>query len=168
MPRAAKSAEVHALQGTESEAKPLTNSTLKPGRAKIPGHLSKAARAEFKRAQKILTERGHATPGDFVLLSLYAEAVARWIAEKNDVATRGLWISVTVLTSNGQPVQKEIINPSRKHAIESEREILALAKSLGLTPADRDKVKQTDTGKKAQVIPGSALDLCPELFDGGE
>jgi phage terminase small subunit len=172
MPRAAKSAEVHALQGTESEAKPLTNSALKPGRAKIPKHLSEPARAVFKKLNRTLLERSHATPGDWVLLSVLAEAMVRWQSEKNDLLPppvgRGLWTTITVLTSNGQPVQKEIINPNRKHAVESEREILSLAKSLGLSAVDRDKVKPCDTGRKAVVIPGSAEDLYPEFFERGE
>lgn len=176
MGRPEKPIELHTLAGTVPRAKqPATVFALKPGRAKIPGHLSPAARSEFKKAQRILSERGHATSGDFVTLSLYAEAMARWIFLKADLQPppvgRGMLIRVPVTDSNGAVHWKEISNPSRKDVSAIERQILALAKALGLTAVDRDKVRPTagsvaqiEADKKAPPEPGTVAWILREQY----
>jgi P27 family predicted phage terminase small subunit len=162
MPRPAKSAELHELQGTVSEAKPPTHSTLKPGRAKIPKHLSQAARSEFKRCNKVLLDRGHATPGDYATLSVYAEVFSRWIAAKAEIEVDGLRPLTPVTDSNGQVVMVKRNHPLLPVVSALEGRLLALAKSLGLTVVDRDKPKQT-----AQKPTAPPLDEAEDFFDNG-
>jgi len=76
MGRPAKTEHQHFVEGTTSKAKHALESVYEGGRPKIPAHLSAAARTEFKRACKILLDRGTATQGDFANLALYAEALA--------------------------------------------------------------------------------------------
>jgi P27 family predicted phage terminase small subunit len=141
MGRPAKSPDAHALAGTTPYQPPKSGSAVVGGRAKIPAHLSRAERAEFKKLHAQLSERRVCTPGDAHVLALAAVAICRWIGEKKDLAENGRWKTVTVLDSNGQAIQKEIPNPARKDSVESERQILSLLKSVGLTPDSKDRVR---------------------------
>jgi phage terminase small subunit len=58
------------------------------------------------------------------------------------------------------------LNPLLKVAEHCEGRLLALAKSLGLTPKDRDSVKPTRPNGDEEIIPGSLADTNPELFGG--
>ena len=95
-----KTAHEHFVEGTTSKAKTAVESVYVGGRPKIPGHLSQAARSEFKRACKILLERGTATPGDFVTLALYAEVYARWVESKKQLGSEFI-VSTQVTDNNG-------------------------------------------------------------------
>jgi P27 family predicted phage terminase small subunit len=141
MGRPAKAQDLHKLQGTTPYQPPKSGSELAGGRAKIPAHLRRQERAEFKKLHGQLSERRVCTPGDAHVLALAAVAICRWIGEKKDLAENGRWKIITVLDSNGQPVQKEIPNPARKDSVESERQILSLLKSVGLTPDSKDRVR---------------------------
>jgi P27 family predicted phage terminase small subunit len=141
MGRPAKSQDLHKLQGTTPYAPPKSGSAIIGGRAKIPAHLDRQERAEFKRYHARLSERRVCTPGDAHVLALAAVVTCRWVEEKCDLKENGRWKTVTVLDSNGQPVQKEIPNPARKDSVESERQLLSLLKSVGLTPDSKDRVR---------------------------
>ena len=141
MPMPAKPAEVHALQGTRSKARPKSDSGIQGGRPKFPAHLTAAAKPEFKRLVALLEERRVVTPGDAVLLALAAEIAARWFIAKRDVQTRGLTITTTILSSNGEPLEKEKKNPCLAIAQESEKTLLSILDRLGLSPINREKVK---------------------------
>ena len=124
---------MHELAGTVSEVKAPSTSPLKAGRAKIPGHLSKGARAEFKRMQKILLERGHGTPGDATTLVLYAETFSRWVAAKAAIEAEGLRVPDTVLDSNGEAITRMRNHQLLPTVAACERQLLSYAKSMGLT-----------------------------------
>jgi P27 family predicted phage terminase small subunit len=146
MGRPAKSQDAHALAGTTPYQPPKSGSAVIGGRAKIPAHLDRAERAEFKRYHAQLSERRVCTPGDSHVLALAAVVTCRWIEEKKDLKENGRWNIVTVLDSNGQPIQKEIPNPARKDSVESERQLLSLLKSVGLTPDSKDRVRPAKSG----------------------
>jgi P27 family predicted phage terminase small subunit len=163
MGRPALSTEVHDLHGTRPHA-PKHEHAFTAGRPKLPSHLSKAARAEFKRAVQILERRGTLTEGEVTLLTLYSEIYARWIQAKHEIAT-DLMITTTVLDSNGKAHTQTKLNPLLKVAADCENRLLAIAKSLGLTPVDRNRSKLTAANDKEEIIPGSIADVMPWLLD---
>ena len=153
MGRPAKSEHEHFVQGTESKAAKALDSIYEGGRPRIPSHLGPEARSEFKRACKILLERRTATSGDFLALTLYAEVYARWIAAKKELGTQ--FIVTTAVTDNhGKDHTVDRPNPLIKVVENCESRLLTLAKSLGLTPDARDKVRKT----KAKQEEGAPVD----------
>lgn len=147
--RPKKSEFEHQLHGTVSQSKPPAPSVFTGGRPKYPKHLSPAARSEFKRCVRLLEARGTVTEGDVATLAVYAELLARWIQCKAEIG-RELMVETVVLDNNGMPHHQRKLNPLLKIAATCETRLLALAKSLGLTPIDRDKVKKTKDGATAE------------------
>ncbi len=141
MPRA-KTAQEHHLEGTQSQVgRTISGSDFKAGRPRFLSHLCPAARSAYKRACKLLEQRGTLTPGDESALAVYAEVYARWLDAKGELAKYGLMVTVTVLDSNGAPHDKRVKNPCLDIATGCERQLLALVKTLGLSPVDKDKVR---------------------------
>lgn len=165
MPRAAKTIRQHLLQGTVPQSKPEKPSVFQGGRPKRPKHLSQVAWTEFKRLVGILQRRGTATEGDYVIAALYGEVYARWIALKAQIGDQYM---VTTTVTNNHGVERTVsrLNPLLKVAQADESRLQSLAKELGLTPKDRDKVKPTSPNQDEEIIPGSMADLMPELVGG--
>jgi P27 family predicted phage terminase small subunit len=165
MARASKTIRQHLLEGSVPQTKPERPSVFVGGRPKFPRHLSPAARAEFKRCVQLLEKRGTVTPGDAAALAVYAEVFARWIQAKREIG-ESLMIETEFTDNHGVAHVVKRLNPLLKVAQNCEARLLALAKTLGLTPVDREKAKPTRPGGgKLEVIPGSLLDTNPELFD---
>ena len=167
MPTPRKSDADHFLHGTVSQAKTDKPSQFAGGRPKFPKHLSPAARSEFKRAVQLLEQRRTLTPGDYATLTVYSEVFARWIQAKKEIGD-ALMIETQVTDNNGNLRTVTRLNPLIKVAEACESRLLALTKSLGLTPVDRDKARTTSGVAKNEVIPGSMADLMPELLEGKE
>jgi len=142
MPRIALTVEELKLRprGTKSQAKPYSPE-IEAGRPRAPKHLCSDALVEFKRVSKILGKRKTETAGDFATLAVYSEVYSRWVAAKKLLAAEGLQIDVTVLDSNGAPHTNRKLNPLIGVVERCERNVLALASAMGLTPATREKVK---------------------------
>jgi len=100
MAREAKTIRQHLLHGTVPQGRPEKPSVYQGGRAKIPAHLSRAGRTEFKRYAKILEDRSTCTPGDFATLALLAEASARWISLKRQIGDEFM-VTTQVTDNNG-------------------------------------------------------------------
>jgi P27 family predicted phage terminase small subunit len=141
MGRPAKSPERNWLDSTKSQA---TNgpAAFASGRPKIPRHLSPLARRAFKRAVKLLAERGTLVESNETTLELYAETWARWIRVKTE-AGDSLMVDVSVTDNNGKVRVVRKLNPLLKLLAETESRLLALAKSLGLTQVDLGRCKLT-------------------------
>jgi len=137
-----KTPEQHRLEGTQVKPTRPEQSKYEGGRPKFRTHLSKAAKVEFKKCVAILEARGTITPGDELALCVYAEVYVRWVVAKQNIADH-LMIETTMLDSNGNARVVSRINPLLKVADTCESKLLAIAKTLGLTPVDRDKVKPT-------------------------
>jgi|SRR5580700_12335998 P27 family predicted phage terminase small subunit len=158
MARPRLSDEHHKLVGTtahKSVAK--TVSKLAATRPKMPSHLSKAAKAEWKKILPQLLERGSLTEADACALSLYCETKSRWIAAKADVEQNGLTITVTVLDSHGTPVSTRKTNPSLRTLENCERSLRGFLREFGMTPATRERVlpvkkQENDKPKSAAEI----------------
>ena len=142
MPRPAKTIRQHLLEGTVPQGKANLDSKFSGGRPRIPKHLSPEARTEYKRAVQFLEKRGTLTPGDYGQLSLYASVFARWLQAKEAVG-KDLMVDVTVTDNNGTAHTVRRLNPLLKVCESCESRLLALTRSLGLTPQARDTVKPT-------------------------
>lgn len=163
MPRAAKTIRQHYLQGTVPQGKPDSPSNYAGGRPKIPKHLSLVARREFKRICQLLENRGTLCEGDGQTIAVLSEVYARWVDCKKALGDQFL-VTTQLLDSSGTLRTVTRTNPLVKICQDCESKILALTKSLGLTPTDRDKVKPTTIDPSLEVIPGSLAETNPELF----
>jgi P27 family predicted phage terminase small subunit len=146
MPRLAKTDAEHRLHSTVSQVgrpKPVqTASVYAGGRPKIPTHLSRVARAEFKRICHLLEHRRTLTEGDRNSIAVLAECVARWVAAKEELGT-AYTITVTITDKKGNVFTTIKPNPLLKVVEVAEARILALSSALGLNPISRDKVRPT-------------------------
>jgi P27 family predicted phage terminase small subunit len=178
MPRPAKTEAEHWLTNTVSQvgrSQPgKTESVYVAGRPRIPAHLDKIARAEFKRLCFELEQRQTLTSGDRLTISVLAECYSRWLTAKRELGSE-FSIKTTVLDSNGSPVPVVKPNPLVRVVEVCEARILSLSKSLGLTPADRDKIKRAKAeaepveettydawAAKNNVVPISKPEIAPE------
>jgi len=144
MARPQISDELHRLKGTRptrAQAPAPSIAAVASGRPTCPAHLSPDARKAWRKAVKILADRGTLSAGDGQLLAMYAELVARWVAAKAEIAAKGLMVVVTVLSNRGEPIEKERVNPALKIAQESEKQLATLGDRLGLSPTFREKVR---------------------------
>jgi P27 family predicted phage terminase small subunit len=163
MGRPEKSPQRHWLDGTTTQAK-NGPAAFVGGRPKVPRHLSPIARRAFKRAVKLLEERGTLVESNETTLELYAETYARWIRVKTE-AGESLMVDVSVTDNNGKVRVVRKLNPLLKLLAETESRLLALAKSLGLTQVDLGRCKRVaDDTEKDGVVPGSIADLYPEML----
>jgi|SRR5882762_5464622 len=141
MPRAAKSAALHELQGTVSEAKSLTDSQVPPGRPRYPKNLSPDARAEFKRLCALLEARRALTEGDGRLLEIAAQETVRYRRACAKLDAEGEVRTYIRLDSNGQQVPVEKENHWLKIKADAVKTVVACLDRLGLSPLNKDKVK---------------------------
>jgi len=107
----------------------------------MPAYLSKEARKEWKRVLPLLEARGSVTEADAMALTVYCEAVSRYVAALKSLEQKGQTISTVVLDSNGQAHSSAKPNPSLKIAETCERTIRAFLREFGLTPATRERIK---------------------------
>jgi P27 family predicted phage terminase small subunit len=148
MARPRLSDEHHALVGTAYQSTAKVKSKLAAGQPKMPTHLSKAAKAEWRRLVPLLLERGSLTDADSAVLSIYAETYSRWLAAKADVEANGLTITVSVLDKHGVAVTSRKTNPALRTLETCERNLRSLLREFGLTPATRERVLPTQEQPK--------------------
>lgn len=153
--------ELHALKGTVAEPrKPnLIPLALLGGRPTCPQHLSKPARRAWLAAIKLLEARGTLDPGAGPTLLIYAVTMARWLEAKADLDKNGLMIEVTKATSKGELYTTTAENPMLKIAENAEAQLLAITKSLGISPEAREKVRKVKQVARAGVVPAWLADL---------
>ena len=152
MPTPKKSDDMHALQGTRSQAK-TAESEIAPGRPKFPKGLSPTARAVFKRIVSLLEKRKHITEGDVELVRIYS---LLYLRHKKALAKLDVEGEVRVyvrLDSHGQPHDQEKPNLWLKVAETAERNMVACLDRLGLTAMNRAKVKATGEPKDKPLDP---------------
>lgn len=149
MPRAALTPIEEYLKGTKSRAAKPAEAAV-AGRAAKPTHLSPEAQLVWKRVSKIMGLRGTETVGDFAALAVFCECYVRWVQAKRELGTE-LMITDTVLDSNGTAYTKKKLNPLLKVVEAAERNVLTLARELGLTPLLREKVKPAKPAEEAEA-----------------
>jgi P27 family predicted phage terminase small subunit len=152
------------VRGRTSEAKAPAPSPYVAGRPKFPPHLSKMAKAEFKRVAGLLEQRRTLTEADGTALGTYARCWQRWVEAEKNVDDRGASYLVPVFDRNGNKVgEKEKTNPRLIEAAMLRKELLQHAAALGISPASREKVKQAASAK-TETAP---IDEAEEFFDNG-
>jgi P27 family predicted phage terminase small subunit len=162
----AKTELEHHVSGTRPQLGRYHQPTARPsvyagGRPKIPAHLDKLARAEFKRVCQALEQRKTLTPGDRLTIAVLAECYSRWCQAKQKL---GSDYTITITDGEGNSCTKT--NPLVKIVEVCEARLLSLQNALGLTPAARDKVRQTGFDPSLEVIEGSIADKYSHLFNG--
>jgi P27 family predicted phage terminase small subunit len=155
VPRPAKTDQQHQMQGTVSQVG-RTNSTQATsryagGRPKIPQHLDKLARAEFRRVCDELEQRRTLTSGDRTTIAVLAECYARWVTAKAELGSN-YTITATITDKKGNVITMIKANPLLKVVEVCEARILSLQTALGLTPQARDKVRPTQFDTPAEEI----------------
>ena len=160
----AKTQREHLLTGTKPSYKAEKPSRFVGGKPSCPSHLSPAAKKEFRRCVNLMLARGTVTPGDVSLLTVYSTVYARWCAAKAEIGD-DLMVEHTSLDSHGKVHVSRRVHPLLKIAAECETKLLALVRTLGLTPLDRERTKPTNEDGNDEIIPGSMADQFPELFD---
>ena len=148
--------ELHRLRGTRPTRALDHGDDIPAARPKFPKTLTAEARAIFKMLVKQLEERRACTAGDMQILHLFAEKHVRWVTARAKVAELGEVVTDTRLDSNGAAHEVLRKNPWLTVAQESEREMHAILRDLGLTPNARSKVKQV--GEKEKPAPVSFED----------
>jgi P27 family predicted phage terminase small subunit len=98
-----------------------------------PAHLSKLAKAEWKRLAPQLHELGLLTALDRPALALYCQSWARWVEAEQQLAADGL----TVPSRGG--VLKA--NPWVAIVARAQQDMHRLAAEFGMTPLARQRVK---------------------------
>ena len=152
MPTPRKSAELHDLTGTKSQAKPEPEFTLPPGRPKCPKNLSPDSRDAFRRICKLLESRRALTTGDGELIKVFAINFDRHARAIEHLLTEGEVCKYTRLDSNGQPHEVEKENLWLKIAVTAEKNMIAVLDRLGLSPLNRGKIKPTEEPKPTPEI----------------
>ena len=138
----------HRLTGTYradrhgiADPAPTAAPAVPASRPRCPAHLSPEAKQEFRRLSKILGARRWEDEGTFVVLSVYAQVYSRWVEAKRLLAEEGLRVVVQVTDSRGEVRSKIVNHPLLPIIADLERRLLALAKSMGLSPDSRGKVE---------------------------
>jgi P27 family predicted phage terminase small subunit len=116
----------------------------------------------MKRVVRILLARGTATEGDYAVAAMYGEIYARWVELKRQVGAEYM-VTTQVTDNNGNLRTVTRVNPLLKVLAQTEQRLQSLAKELGLSPKERDRVKPTALNDKEEIIPGSMADLYPNL-----
>lgn len=142
---------VKRAQGNPGK-RPINNEEPKfdAGLPKPPSHLSKEARAEWRRVASELHRAGVITTMDRAALAAYAQAYGRWSEAEKKVNELGF----VVKTGLGNLVQ----NPYLSVANRAMQDVVKIAAEFGLTPASRTRVKASGEKKKS---------LAEELFGPG-
>jgi phage terminase small subunit len=95
-----------------------------------PAHITGLAAAEWRRAAKVLTERGDLDPAVLATLECYAVQYARWRDAEAHVAEFG---AIVPAPRTGVPIP----NPHLSVANRAGENLLKLAKALRITPDTR-------------------------------
>lgn len=112
-----------------------------------PRHLSKTARAEWRRVLKELQVQGVVTVVDRAALAAYCQAYARWAdaedafaAMQTEAAKKGdLSKALLVKTKTGNYIQNPLVGACNR-AMEL---MLRAAVEIGMTPSARSRIVQT-------------------------
>jgi P27 family predicted phage terminase small subunit len=122
--------------------------TLEPRLPTCPRWITGEARAEYRRAGKLLADMRVVTEADRAALAAYAVVYGRWCEAERMVNEKGLLVLGTMKT----PIQ----NPYLSVARQSLDQMIRLCAELGLTPSSRSRL---------QAAPAeNETDLATELF----
>lgn len=146
------------LEDTEPGALPAS-------RPKCPASVKAdpEAKAAWNEAVKTLESRGTLTRGDASTLTVFALCTSRYLKANADVTARGFEVEVVRVNKKGEEYSTSVPNPSLRILDACERQLLALQKTLGMTPADRTKVKRTKPRETPKTKENATLLAFPGL-----
>jgi P27 family predicted phage terminase small subunit len=101
----------------------------------------------------LLEKRRHLTEGDIELLRIYSLLYVRHAKALEKIEAQGEICVYVRLDSNGQPHDQEKPNLWLKVAETCEKNMVACLDRLGLTPANRAKIKPTGDDKNKPADP---------------
>jgi len=160
MGRKAHDTNTHWLHGTRSQATAPTESSIPAARApKYPRGLPASLRRPFREMCATLSARRALTDGDAELIALFVALADRRTRALAAVETEGLLTSETRFGSNGEPSTRRIKNPHLVIAQESEKQMTAILRELGLTVLTRDKSKPTRARPAEELSDDEAYEL---------
>jgi P27 family predicted phage terminase small subunit len=113
---------------TPNEPKPKAKNTTPP----VPGHLSAAAKKEWRRVAKELHGLGLLTSIDRTALAAYCETFVTWVEALAKCREMGL----IVKSPNGFPIQ----NPYLSVASQAEKRMRGWLGEFGMTPSSRTRI----------------------------
>ena len=157
MPRERIDLEQHKLQGTKpSYTEP--ESLVVASRPKIPNEFPKGTvlRKWFKQYCQDLEKRRTLTSGDAELLRIAVICRDRHARAFAHVQTEGEIVTYQRLDADGHSV--DVVKPNLwlKVAQDAEKQLVAILDRLGLTPANRNKIRPTEKPKEKDFA-GDAL-----------
>jgi len=134
--------DLHKLRGTRPTPRTEpAQANDEQGTPQKPAWLSAAASEEWDRIIPLLEQRGSITAADGMVITIYAESVARYQAGLKALDEKGLEVTVTRLDSNGQAHEVTKPNPAIKLVQDTEKVIRQSLVELGLTPRSRERIK---------------------------
>jgi len=150
MPAHRISDELHELHGSESkanEAPPVVS-----GRPRVPRHLSKEEKVEFRAFCRQLESRRALTPADGPLIELAAVLRCRARKAERMVAEQGEIVMYPRKDTNGQFRDVPKKNMWLEIAEASESKLQSILDRLGFTPLNRPKVQPTKEKKREGIV----------------
>jgi P27 family predicted phage terminase small subunit len=146
------------LQGTKP-AYVEADSQVLASRPKFPKEFKSGSleRKFFKQYCQPLERRRTLTEGDAELLRVVVINRVRHLRAMEHLSLEGEICTYTRLDSNGQPHDVVKENLWLKVAVDSEKTIVAILDRLGLTPANRAKVKPAEKAKTAVDAAAEAM-----------
>jgi P27 family predicted phage terminase small subunit len=147
-PRERKSLDEHKLQSTKPQYVEPSSEVI-GSRPKIPVEFPKGTplRKWFKQYCADLEKRRTLTSGDAELLRIAVVCRDRHARALVHLRTEGEIVTYVKLDSNGQPHNSVKPNLWLKVAQDAEKQLVAILDRLGLTPANRAKIKPTEKPK---------------------
>jgi len=163
VPQPRKTLAMHKLHNTSPhyETGKVTESHIAGGRPKCPRYLTPDAKKKFRSLVRELESRRTLTPGDGSLLVMAATLWDRWRKADDHVQGEGSVVTVTCYSKNGEPYQREKMNPWLQVAQATEKQLAPILASLGLSVNHRDKAKPVRGAPVDEIVPGSLADTDP-------
>ena len=141
MPR--KSAALHELSGTRSQATLPEEDALPSSRPQYPKTISSAAKKIFKKLCQLLEARRALTAGDCELLRLYSLIFDRHERALAKLTEEGEIRKYSRLDAHGEPCETEKLNYWYRVSQDCEKSLVSILDRTGLTPMTRSKIKPT-------------------------
>ncbi len=147
MPRPAKSAELHRLQGTrphDSTVDPDDDSRVfVSGRMKMPAEWKGTEReTAWKLLFNPIAKRKTLTRADSAAATIIVEMWRRWQTVAQLAAENPI-VEVSWVDKHGTEHFKQVESPASKMATSLEHKLLAALKEFSATPASRERTKRT-------------------------
>ena len=141
MPMPRKSAKLHWLTGSKSQAQEVPESDFPAGRPRMPKYLPAIAQEKWRELVRLLGKRGTLTKVDSTAMEILCVTYERWRALCDEIRQYGPMVDTVVLDSNGESHTKRVQNPASKLAAQLETSMRAMLKELTATPASREKAR---------------------------